>query len=274
MRFIFGDKDLLSKSKFYNEDKCLDFSISKIKNFLENEDYQRTVFVICENNRIYETTCMEDNINDLYKELEIEPNLRTFELACLSICVKRYFIQDLDKTKIDKYLKEWNERMSSYKPNINEVKYEFEEIVKSYYKELDSLAFVPDNDFGLLNKLLFNSCNQDIDFARTFILQFNDYLDNLEKNNRLNDVNSTTNFFDEKLYTIFVLGYDLLNKEISNSKEPESDLAFEKCNKIADDFLGSEYNNENKSLYDCLKDYLKSERYEELNNKNDEYLEV
>lgn len=278
MKFIFGDKDLLIKSKFYKEDKCLDFSISKIRNFLENEDYKRTIFVICENNRIYETTCIEENIKDIYEELEIEPNLRDFELACLSICVKMYFIKDLDKTTIDNYLNEWNKRMSSYNPNINEIKCEFEEIVKSYYKELDSLAFVPDNNFGLLNKQLFNSCDRDIDFARTFILQFNDYLDKLEKNIELDEETNITNFFEEKTYIIFVLGYDLLNTEISNSKEQECDLAFEKCNKIAEDFLGSEYNNENRNLYDCLKDYLKSERYESLNNTNnensDDYLEV
>ena len=65
----------------------------------------------------------------------------------------------------------------------------------------------------------------------------------------------------DKDYIVFILGYDLLQKQFLNSKEPECDLVYDKCNKIADDFLISEYNRNTKSLYGCIVDYINSERY-------------
>lgn len=66
---------------------------------------------------------------------------------------------------------------------------------------------------------------------------------------------------DERNYIIFVLGYDFLNEELSGNPYPECDIAYEKCQKIADDFLNSKYNNKTKSLYDCLVDYIDSKNY-------------
>lgn len=66
---------------------------------------------------------------------------------------------------------------------------------------------------------------------------------------------------ENKDYIMFVLGYDLLQNHFSNSIESECDLVYEKCSKIADDFLSSEYNSNNKGLYDCITDYIKSKRY-------------
>lgn len=66
---------------------------------------------------------------------------------------------------------------------------------------------------------------------------------------------------ENKNYVIFILGYDLLQNHFSNSIESECDLVYEKCSKIADDFLVSKYNSDNKSLYDCIVDYVRSERY-------------
>ena len=83
---------------------------------------------------------------------------------------------------------------------------------------------------------------------------------------KLKNKKGETKYIDEKNYTIFVLGYDFLNNEIANSKEPECDLAYEKCSKIADDFLHSSFNDENKGLYDCIKDYLDNGKYKEILN--------
>lgn len=66
---------------------------------------------------------------------------------------------------------------------------------------------------------------------------------------------------ENKDYIIFILGYDLLQDYFLDSKETECDLIYEKCSKIADDFLSSEYNSNNKNLYDCIADYIKSKRY-------------
>lgn len=66
---------------------------------------------------------------------------------------------------------------------------------------------------------------------------------------------------DEKAYIIFVLGYDLLHNKLFYSKDPECDITFEKCTKIAEDFLNSEFNVNMQSLYDCLVEYIKFKRY-------------
>lgn len=75
---------------------------------------------------------------------------------------------------------------------------------------------------------------------------------------------------ENKNYIIFVLAYDLLQNHFSNSIEPECDLVYEKCSKIADDFLVSKYSSNNKSLYDCVADYVKSERCSNLINSLEE----
>jgi hypothetical protein len=59
-----------------------------------------------------------------------------------------------------------------------------------------------------------------------------------------------------KSYIIFILGYDLLNEDLRESEESECDLAFEKCEKLADEFLNSRFNLSTKSLYECIKDFL------------------
>ena len=64
-----------------------------------------------------------------------------------------------------------------------------------------------------------------------------------------------------KAYIIFVLGYDLLQDKLKNSSKPECDLSFETCNDIAEDFMKSEFETNTKGLYDCLIDYLKSDRH-------------
>lgn len=71
---------------------------------------------------------------------------------------------------------------------------------------------------------------------------------------------------ENKNYIIFVLGYDLLQNYFSNFIEPECDLVYERCSKIADDFLESKYNSDDKSLYDCIADYVRSERCIDLIN--------
>ena len=61
---------------------------------------------------------------------------------------------------------------------------------------------------------------------------------------------------DTEMYWIFVLGYDLLHNELPT----ECDLAFEKAQKIAKDFMNSdEYKNLKVSGYDALQEYLRKE---------------
>lgn len=62
---------------------------------------------------------------------------------------------------------------------------------------------------------------------------------------------------------IFTLGYDLLQNFLSE-KSCECDAAFEFCKIIYIHFKQSEYSNPNKSEYDCLKEYVNSLTYDQL----------
>lgn len=86
-------------------------------------------------------------------------------------------------------------------------------------------------------------------------------------------INKIQQDYAEKEYIMFVLGYDLLNEELSNTSDPECDMAYEKCKNIAEDFLNSKYNDSNKSLYDCLVDYIEDEKYIKFIYEDNESLE-
>lgn len=67
---------------------------------------------------------------------------------------------------------------------------------------------------------------------------------------------------EEFYYLVFVLGYSLLHEELAFSGTP-CDVAFEKAKDIIKDFQESDYYKDtNKSLYECLEDYLKENKKE------------
>jgi len=74
---------------------------------------------------------------------------------------------------------------------------------------------------------------------------------------------------DTREYIIFVLGYDeLIRSKFKEHNQQECDLAYNICEKIADDFIGSIYNlsdyRGNASMYDQLCKFLedvKIDRY-------------
>lgn len=67
-------------------------------------------------------------------------------------------------------------------------------------------------------------------------------------------------------YLCYVLGYDLLNKELKQSCWNECDTTFEVCEKIITKFLKSEENaNTTKSQYDSLIEYLENNKSEIIN---------
>lgn len=75
-------------------------------------------------------------------------------------------------------------------------------------------------------------------------------------------------------YIIFVLGYDLLNKELSNSSNPECDTVYDKCKQIAEDFLKSDYNLTTESLYEALVVYVDEKNHIKfLESEENELLE-
>lgn len=59
-------------------------------------------------------------------------------------------------------------------------------------------------------------------------------------------------------YMIFVLGYDLLQKELTSYDDCSCDLAYETCCDIYNEFLNSEEAEQDKSEYECLQDWIES----------------
>lgn len=67
-------------------------------------------------------------------------------------------------------------------------------------------------------------------------------------------------------YYVFVLGYDLLHDILNGI---ECDIAYELCKSIYHDFWESEYNNFDKSGYECLQEYVNAHS-NEIKNKVEE----
>lgn len=70
----------------------------------------------------------------------------------------------------------------------------------------------------------------------------------------------------ELYYVTFILGYDLLQNELIESENRETDKAFDKCMKIAKEFIDSEYNTPTKGLYSCVQEFIEDKQYDDLNN--------
>ena len=62
-------------------------------------------------------------------------------------------------------------------------------------------------------------------------------------------------------YLNFVLGYDLLNDMLKNSKSPECDISYDFCDYLSRHFIKSdEYQNTNYSTYEMLESWLKTNK--------------
>lgn len=61
-------------------------------------------------------------------------------------------------------------------------------------------------------------------------------------------------------YGVFILGYDLLNKYL-DEQDMECDTAYEFCLEVYDDFVGSDYDDIRRPMYDCLAEYV-ADRFE------------
>ena len=271
MTFILGNEKLLLKSRFFNVNNCWDYPLEELEHVIETNTEPDMIYVVGEDKRIYETDCTSYELNDLYKELNQTPTLRKFELAALSIVIKVYVRFGMEAA-MDK-LEKWNENNKDYNPDLNLVKEHFEQIIeplkKQKLKDFDDMTFKPDNDFGYLNNMVFTICEKDKELSNEFIEQFKEYIEHPKENEQIG-ITGQVIIEEEKAYIMFVLAYDLLQEEFKNSSEPECDLVFEKCNNMAEDFLKSEFNTNTKGLYDCLSDYVQSERYVDFIMDNEE----
>ena len=76
----------------------------------------------------------------------------------------------------------------------------------------------------------------------------------------------------EKIYLAFVLGYDLLHDMFAKSPMPETDITFEFCNVIADEFMESaEYRDLKHSAYEMLQLWL-TNNANYIKKKYDEFI--
>lgn len=78
----------------------------------------------------------------------------------------------------------------------------------------------------------------------------------MKKENKIEELNYEN-------FNIFVLGYDLLQKHLNNLNL-DVDTSFNVCCKVYDLFLKSDYNDEDKSEYECLKDFTDNLSIDEL----------
>lgn len=78
--------------------------------------------------------------------------------------------------------------------------------------------------------------------------------------------------YDNTAYMIFVLGYDLLQEKLTSYDDCPCDWAYNVCIDIYNEFLESEENQQEKSEYECLQDWIKNhsgtiERFIEQNDR-------
>lgn len=93
------------------------------------------------------------------------------------------------------------------------------------------------------------------------IMKYYEYPIGIVEQKGSNILMSKSNFEreNEKSYIAFVLGYDLLNKEISNSNYPECDLSYDICSSLAEQFINSEeYKDIKHSTYEMLQEWLEN----------------
>ena len=59
-------------------------------------------------------------------------------------------------------------------------------------------------------------------------------------------------------YMIFVLGYDLLQQQLTGIEDCHCDWAYRVCERVYDEFLQSEEYLQDKSEYEALQDWIKT----------------
>ena len=128
MIFVLGNKDLLLKSKYYKPEINWDYPLEELDHVINENTNNDMIYVVANNKRIYETSCKRENLQKLYKDLKQEIKLRDFEMAALSVSIKYYVKAGIDVAKAK--LNKWQEEMSGYNPNVDEVLKNFKTIIE------------------------------------------------------------------------------------------------------------------------------------------------
>ena len=142
------------------------------------------IYVICENNRMYETLCSNDKLNELYSELKKDRVLKESEEACLSIYIKLY--TKAGEKIANKKFEEWQNRMADCEPNIKEIMKQAKVIIGPL-EQKRSLRHTLDFDFSYLNNHVFDYCNQNLDIVKEFAEQFKDFIEEKEEQEELEE---------------------------------------------------------------------------------------
>ncbi|MCI9016124.1 MAG: hypothetical protein HFJ53_03025 [Clostridia bacterium] len=128
MIFVLGNKDLLLKSKYYKPENNWDYPLEELDHVINENTDNDMIYVVADDKRIYETSCKRENLLKLYKDLNQEIKLRDFEMAALSVSIKYYVKAGIDVAKAK--LNKWQEEMSNYNPNIDEILKDFKIIIE------------------------------------------------------------------------------------------------------------------------------------------------
>lgn len=192
--------------------------------------------------------CFLDRCNPRFREEIID---RLIDVQTGEKPIKKYKIIDerlleivIDKLKEERVLLEYGD-VFVYEGYIVEI----DDTNSDNYKETLVQIFNSRDDYESGNY-------NEIVSLNTINLQQNikDYIDNFNKVQE----NSKTG---TKEYISFILGYDLLNKNFSNSKTPECDIVYDFCNKLSDKFINTEYyRNNNISLYEALEKWVEANK--------------
>ena len=128
MIFVLGNKDLLLKSKYYKPENNWDYPLEELDHVINENTDNDMIYVVADDKRIYETSCKRENLLKLYKDLNQEIKLRDFEMAALIVSIKYYVKDGIDVAKAK--LNKWQEEMSNYNPNIDEILKDFKIIIE------------------------------------------------------------------------------------------------------------------------------------------------
>lgn len=216
MRFIIAEKKLLEQSKYYDKENCWDYPLNELDHvIINNEPDSQMVYVICEDKRIYETTCEQERVDDLYKSLNQEPTLEKFEMAALSCYIKLWIVAGEETANRD--LEEWKERMKYSEPKIEEIINQAKKILEplkdkiNETEEKNYIVFVLGYD--LLNEELMTVPYPECDVAYEKCKNIaEDFLNSKYNVNHKSLYDCLVDYVEDKKYIKFIYEEDSMEK--------------------------------------------------------------
>lgn len=120
MIFVLGNQESLLKSKFYNPEFNFSYPLEKLDLVVKKTGVQDKVLVVGNNNRIYDTSCYKENLNELCESLGIDFKFKWYELSGLNVYINSFLQYGMDAA--NRRFEKWKADMGMYEPNIKRIK--------------------------------------------------------------------------------------------------------------------------------------------------------